>query len=457
MIHPERIRALNGKPVRKGKYVLYWMQASQRAEYNHALEYAIQRANELGLPIVTFFGLTGSFPEANARHYAFMLQGLAEVESALRERGISFLVRHGPPEKEVVRVANEAALVVVDCGYLRLQRQWRQLAAARLPCLLGQVETDVVVPIEVASDKEEYSAATLRRKLAQHLEYFLKPLAAREPRVPSSGIDLEGLSLADIGALWTLLAVDRSVPPSPLFRGGTGEAKRRLRAFIAQKLDRFAELRNDPSVDYLSHMSPYLHFGQISPLYIALQVQATGSPGVPAYLEELIVRRELSMNFVYFNPHYDSFAGLPAWAQKTLQKHLADARPYSYSLAELEQAQTHDPCWNAAQQEMVLTGKMHGYMRMYWGKKILEWSPTPAEAFSRCLHLNNKYEIDGRDPNGFAGVAWCFGKHDRPWGERPVFGNVRSMTEAGLRRKFDVERYVRAVQRHQQAKPDEPV
>lgn len=454
MIHPERIRALNDRPVNTGRYVLYWMQASQRAEYNHALEYAIERANELSLPLVVFFGLTESFPEANERHYIFMLQGLAEVESALRERGIRLLVRHCSPEKEVVRLANDAALVVVDRGYLRIQRQWREFAAARLPCLFLQVESDVVVPVEVASHKEEYSAATLRRKLARHLEYFLTPPVARELRVPSLGIDLEGLSVADVWSLWTSLAVDRSVPPSPLFQGGTGEAKRRLRVFIAQKLDRFAELRNDPSVDYLSHMSPYLHFGQISPLYIALQVQATGSPGVHAYLEELIVRRELSMNFVYFNQHYDFFVGLPVWAQKTLRKHVGDARPYSYTLAELEAAQTHDPCWNAAQRESVLTGKMHGYMRMYWGKKILEWSPTPEEAFSRCLYLNNKYELDGRDPNGFAGVAWCFGKHDRPWGERAVFGNVRSMTEAGLRRKFDVDAYVRLVQQYQQTKPD---
>ncbi len=446
MIHPERIRPLNSKPLARGHFVLYWMQASQRVECNHALAYAIDRANELRLPLVVFFGLTEFFPEANARHYVFMLQGLAEVEHTLRELGVRLVVRRGSPEKEVLEVAEKAALVVVDRGYLRLQRQWRAYAADRLPCLLLQVESDVVVPVEVASNKEEYSAATLRRKINRYLVEFLKPLAPRQPRIASLGLDMEGISVADPKAVCASLAVDRSVPPSTLFRGGTAEAKHRLHLFMEQKLDRFAELRNDPATDCLSHLSPYLHFGQISPLYIALQVQATGSPGAAAFLEELIVRRELSMNFVFFNPQYDAFAGLPAWAQRSLTKHRDDPRSYLYSLADLELGRTHDPFWNAAQIETVRTGKMHGYMRMYWGKKIIEWSPTPEEAFARCLYLNNKYELDGRDPNGFAGVAWCFGKHDRPWGERPVFGNVRYMSEGGLRRKFNIDAYVRAVE-----------
>jgi len=457
MIHPQRLQPLNSKRFAKGRFVLYWMQASQRVDYNHALAYAIDRANELALPVVVFFGLTDSFPEANARHYLFMLEGLAEVERALQELGVRLVVRRGSPQKEVLKVAREAALVVVDRGYLRVQRQWRAYAAERLPCLLVQVESDVVVPIEVTSGKEEYSAATLRRKIQHHLPYFLTPLRPREPRLSSLDLDIDGVSLAEPQAVCASLAIDRSVPESPLFHGGTAEARRRLRVFMEQKLDRFAELRNDPSVDYVSHLSPCLHFGQVSPLYIALQVQATGSAGVPAFLEELVVRRELSMNFVYFNPHYDSFAALPAWAANTLDKHRSDPRPYLYSLAELERGETHDPYWNAAQREMVVTGKMHGYMRMYWGKKIIEWSPTPEEAFARCLYLNNKYELDGRDPNGFAGVAWCFGKHDRPWAERPIFGMVRYMSEGGLRRKFDIEAYVQAVEKLQFPRAEERV
>jgi deoxyribodipyrimidine photo-lyase len=206
-------------------------------------------------------------------------------------------------------------------------------------------------------------------------------------------------------------------------------------------------LRNDPTLDYLSHLSPYLHFGQISPLYIALKVIDTDSRGKEAFLEELIVRRELSMNFVFYNEKYDSFEAVPEWAKKTLKAHQKNKRQYTYSLEELETAQTHDAYWNAAQREMVGRGKMHGYMRMYWGKKIIEWSKTPEKAFQIALYLNNKYELDGRDPNGFTGVAWCFGKHDRPWGERPIFGNVRYMNDKGLKRKFDADRYVRMMSR----------
>jgi deoxyribodipyrimidine photo-lyase len=192
-------------------------------------------------------------------------------------------------------------------------------------------------------------------------------------------------------------------------------------------------------------MSPYLHFGQVSPVTLALHAQEQGGSGTPAFLEELIVRRELAVNFVRYNDHYDSFASLPAWAQKTLELHQGDQREYGYSVDELERAATHDPYWNTAQMEMVKTGKMQGYMRMYWGKKILEWSRTPQDAYSVALYLNNKYEIDGRDPNGYAGIAWCFGKHDRPWGERPVFGMVRYMNAPGLTRKFAMDRYLEKV------------
>jgi len=194
-------------------------------------------------------------------------------------------------------------------------------------------------------------------------------------------------------------------------------------------------------------MSPYLHFGQISPLEITLEISKTRSRSKEAYLEELIVRRELSMNFVHYNETYDSYDSIPQWARKTLRAHQKDRRDYLYRREEFEQGKTHDPYWNAAQKEMVVTGKMHGYMRMYWGKKILEWSKTPQEAFETALYLNNKYELDGRNPNGFTGVAWCFGKHDRPWGERAIFGNVRYMNEGGLKRKFDAEKYVEKIRR----------
>jgi len=448
MIHPERIRYLNEKEIRKGRYILYWMQASQREQYNYALEYAIGQANRLGLPAVVFFGLTDRFPEANARHYTFMLEGLRETAAALRKRGLRLVIRRGSPEEGAIALSARAALTVVDRGYLRIQRQWRARAAERMRCPLVQVESEVVVPVESASPKEEYSAATLRPKIHRRLNEFLKPLRRRKLQNASAVPDIDSIDLADIEdveAVISRLKVDHGVAPSRHYAGGTGRAIRRFDGFIRKHLDHFADQRNDPGVDRLSGMSPYLHFGQISPLYLALRISRTSSPGREAFLEELIVRRELSMNFVFYNRDYDRYQGLPEWARKTLQAHRQDPRPTIYSRPALEAAETHDPYWNAAQKELLLTGKMHGYMRMYWGKKILEWSRSPREAFQTALYLNNRYEMDGRDPNGFAGVAWCFGKHDRPWGERAIFGNVRYMNDRGLRRKFDIDRYVRRI------------
>jgi deoxyribodipyrimidine photo-lyase len=445
LIQPERVKPLNHEAATTGEYVLYWMQASVRAEYNHALEYAIREANDLGQPVVVYFGLTDEFPEANARHYHFLLEGLREVEAALRERGMKLVTRKEPPAEGVGRMAQRASLVVVDRGYLPIQKEWRRRVANGIGCPLIQVESEVVVPVEEASPKEEYSAATIRPKIHRRLDDCLRPLAETALRMDSLGLEFESLQLDDVSRVISILAVDQTVERVAGLIGGTGQARRLLQGFIADKLDRYHELRNDPTEEYLSCMSPYLHFGQISPLYIALQIAGSESPGQDAYLEELIVRRELSMNFVHYNPHFGEVEGLPDWCRKTLNEHRSDPREYLYSVEELEAGATHDPYWNAAQQEMVVRGKMHGYMRMYWGKKILEWTESPEEAQRIALYLNNKYELDGRDPNGFAGVAWCLGKHDRPWAERPVFGKVRYMNANGLRRKFDADGYVRKV------------
>ncbi len=443
MIQKERIKALNKKEMKKAAYVLYWMQASQRAEYNHALEYAISKGNELRQPVIVFFGITDAFPEANERHYTFMLEGLREVKQSLEKRGVQMVILHKSPEQGAIQLSKKASLAVADRGYLRIQRQWRNDAANQMDCPLIQVESDVIVPVEETSPKEEYAAATIRPKIHKKLSYFLSPLKQADPAVESLSLDFDSFDIHDVGKALSKLRIDRSVRKVNSFEGGTKEALKYLEIFLDGKLDRFPELRNDPTLDYLSHMSPYLHFGQISPLYIAMKVLETDSPGKDVFLEELIIRRELSVNFVLHNDRYDSFDGLPEWAKKTLTAHQKDRRPYLYSLEALESAKTHDPYWNAAQKEMVLKGKMHGYMRMYWGKKIIEWTKTPEEAFRVALYLNNKYELDGRDPNGFTGVAWCFGKHDRPWGERPIFGNVRYMNDRGLKRKFDAQEYVK--------------
>jgi len=445
MIQKERIKLLNDCRPGGGKYVLYWMQAAQRAEYNHALEYAIRTANKMKKPVLVFFGITESWPEANQRHYHFMLEGLKEVQKALEAKGIQMVIRQDSPDSGTVELAKDAALVVVDAGQLRTQKKWRTNVAGRIDCPLYEVETNLIVPVEEASSKENFSAGTFRPRITKKLDYYLVTLNHSKPKLDSLGMKFQTLNIEDIDKALSKLDIDRSVAKVDSFHGGTKEAKRRLNNFLKNKLDRFADLRNDPTADYASNMSPYLHFGQISPLYIALEVSKTSSAGKDAYLEELIVRRELSFNFVFYNDRYDSFACLEPWAKRTLNFHRSDKREYVYTFEQFEKAQTHDPYWNAAQKEMVLTGKMHGYMRMYWGKKILEWSRNPQTGFKIALQLNNKYELDGRGPNAFAGVAWCFGKHDRAWGERATLGKIRYMNAAGLKRKFDAEAYVKKI------------
>lgn len=447
------IRTLGNEKEQKkaGDYVLYWMQSSQRVHSNRALEYAISRANKLDLPILVLFVLT-NYPEANIRHLTFMLEGLSEVREELEKKRILLAMRIGSPPDVVSDFATNAALVVTDCGYQRLLRQWRENVARQIHCPLVEVESNVVVPVGLVSEKEEWSAATLRRKMQQYIDIFLAPIPILKPARSSLSLDVASLPFA-LGEevlqkeVLHQLDVDRSVPQSQVYRGGYSECRKRLNEFVEHKLAGYGEARNDPNKDALSCMSMYLHFGQVSPLEIALAMKGkkVKVESADAYLEELIVRRELAMNFVRYNPDYDSYAGLPAWAKKTLEEHRNDFREYIYSQAEFERAETHDPYWNAAQQEMVTTGKMHGYMRMYWGKKLLEWSKSPEEAYDTALYLNNKYEIDGRDPNGYAGIAWCFGKHDRPWKEREVFGKVRYMNAKGLKRKFDADAYVKKV------------
>ena len=450
MIQETRIKYLNNKEQVEGRYVLYWMQAAQRAEYNHALEYAVREANKLKLPVVVVFGLTDGYPEANLRHYAFMLDGLADVKQALAKRDMQMLVVRKSPELAAVEMSQDAAVLVTDAGHTAIQRQWRRDAAKNANCKMVEVETNLIVPIREVSDKENYSAGTLRPRINKQLPEYMVKVKHVKPKQSSLKMKFDGVECFDISNVEEALAkldVDGSVGIVKEYKGGTSEAKKRFALFVKHKLDGFADKRNDPSMDYCSGMSPYLHFGQISPLYLAMQVDEVVSPGKESFLEELIVRRELSFNFVYYNRDYDKYSCLPPWAVNTLRFHGSDKREYVYTLEQLEKAQTHDRYWNAAQKEMVLTGKMHGYMRMYWGKKILEWSKTPKQGFEMALYLNNKYELDGRDPNGYAGVAWCFGKHDRAWSEREVFGKVRYMNAGGLKRKFDIEGYVCKVEK----------
>jgi deoxyribodipyrimidine photo-lyase len=425
------------------------MQQSQRAEWNHALEYAVLRANERNLPVLAAFGLTDDYPEANARHYVFMLEGLRETRDALVRRGIAFTVRRGQPAAVALELAQDAALVVCDRGYLHHQKAWRSRVAREAARSVVQVEGDAVVPVDIASGKAEYAARTIRPRIHRHLDEFLVAPRSIRPLRPWTGRWPHGVELDDVGALLADLAVDRRVPPvTHAFRGGTTHATNRLRRFL-RALPGYAEGRAHPEAGHVSQLSPYLHFGQISPLRIALTVKRARAPAADraAFLEELIVRRELALNFVERTPRYDRYDALPGWARATLAKHRADPRAHRYSAPELEAAATHDPWWNAAMREAKYTGYMHNHMRMYWGKKILEWCATPEYAYRVAITLNNRWFLDGRDPSSWANVAWLFGLHDRPWGERAVYGSVRSMSAAGLERKHDMAAYARRVER----------
>lgn len=366
---------------------------------------------------------------------------------ALKKQNIRFVVKHQSPDEAALSLAKDAALLVMDRGYLKIQKHWRSRVVADAPCGVVQVETDVIVPVDAVTNKEEYAARTLRPKIHNVLDDYLVPMDAVKVKQSALKMDFEGLDVLDVDGVLAQMKIDRSVGRVDTFRGGEEVAQKMLQSFVDVRLNGYATKRNDPTVNGVSHMSPYLHFGQISPLDILLHIQdgAGQTEDTEAYLEELVVRRELSMNFVHHNPHYDTYDALPDWAKKTLAKHADDVRDYVYDLETWEAGNTHDPYWNAAQMEMVKTGKMHNYMRMYWGKKMIEWSETPQQAFEMLLYLNNKYELDGRDANSFTGVAWCFGKHDRPWKERAVFGTVRYMNAKGLKRKFDADGYVEQV------------
>ena len=453
-IEPQRVRPLNEAPPReKAAYVLYWMQQSQRAVHNPALEWAVGEANARDLPLVVAFGLTdgsSGYPEANARHYAFMLEGLAEVAAALEARGIAFLLARSAPDALALRLAEKAALVVCDRGYLTVQRRWRERVAKEADCAVVQVEGDVVVPVETASPKHEYGARTLRPKLHRVWEDYLVPLRQARLRRRADGLSLpNGLDAADPEGVLASLTLDWSVGPVTRFRGGTSRGQARLDTILSGPLDRYEAERNRPEAGVSTHLSPYLHFGQLSPVSAALAVKAAkrgGAADKAALLEELIVRRELAMNHVFYEPAYDRYAALPEWARKTLDAHAKDERPYLYTRDELEQGRTHEPYWNAAMREMRETGYMHNQLRMYWGKKVLHWSPTPEEGFDTLLAINNKWFIDGRDANSYTNVGWVFGLHDRPWATRPVFGTVRYQSENSLR-KFDAKAYLKEVER----------
>jgi len=438
----------DGVPNPDGSCIVYWMQRAQRAVDNPALDVAVEAANELGKPVVVFLAPVPSYPRANLRHYRFLNQGIPDIAEALQKRNIGFVLRCYP-EFSLLRFCDEvnAALVVGDENPIREPESWRRKAAKKLRVPLWTVDADVIVPSKLL-EKAQYAAHTIRPRLQAKLPSFL--IASKNRKAKQQWKKPKYLLSLPIDFDITQdFPLNRSVDAAPGWRGGSKEALRLLGDFIPHKLRGYGTLRNKPEIDHTSRLSPYLHFGQISPVTIALAVQKSAVPKADkeAFLDQLITWRELSINLVRFNPNYDNFECAEPWAHRTLAKHASDRRPIIYSEAQLENAETHDLLWNAAQMQMVNTGWMHNYMRMYWGKKILEWSPSPAEAYRIAVLLNDKYELDGRDPNGYAGIAWSIvGKFDRPWFERPIFGQIRYMSAASTGRKFDSKKYIEQAQ-----------
>jgi deoxyribodipyrimidine photo-lyase len=434
-----------GSPASGAHSVVYWMQRAQRAYDNPALDLAIEAGNALGLPVVAFFGIV-PYPSANLRHYAFMLQALEDTAQRLAARNVQFVVRRHPKaDLAAFCMEARAAILVGDENPLREPARWRQVLARKLRIPYYTVDADVVVPSRLLL-KAQYAARTIRPRLAALFADYLVPCS--NPRATFNAAEeyesLDYATLSSTSDLSDLKWLDRSVQPVTSFAGTTA-ALERLHSFVSHGLADYPSLQGAPERDGTSRLSPYLHFGHISPTTIALAVRKARAPeeAKQKYLDQLITWRELAINLVTFSPVYDSIECAEAWAHRTLAAHASDPRPVLYTRAQMEKAQTHDELWNAAQRQMLHTGWMHNYMRMYWAKKILEWSPRPQHAYQTAVYLNDKYLLDGRDPNGYAGIAWAIaGKFDRPWFERPIFGSVRYMSEGGARKKFDAHSYI---------------
>lgn len=449
----ERVVALNDKLVNSNaRYVLYWMQMFKRVDNNHALVWAIRKANELKLPLVVYEGLKYYYPWASDRIHTFILEGVEEKRREFASSGIRYLFYlqqdASSPKNTVATLARDAALIVTDDFPCFIIPEHNRRIAERAETAVHAVDSNGIIPMS-KFEKEEYAAYTIRPKIKKLLDHYLVPLG-RET-VERSSVDIDSncnfetvVTAETIGKLVGECDIDHSVAPSKIYHGGTAAARARLKKFVGEILPDYSSARSKPDRDGSSRMSAYLHFGFLSSLEIALAVRdsAASQESKDAYLEELIVRRELSYNMTRHNPNYDALTALPDWVQRTMRAHAGDKREYLYSLEQLEAGETHDELWNAAQREMVRTGEMHNYVRMLWGKNVIAWSPSYEVAFETLVHLNNKYCLDGRNPNSYAGILWCFGKHDRAWFERPVFGLIRYMASHSTGKKFDAKKYI---------------
>jgi len=422
--------------------VVYWMSRDQRVADNWALIHSFELAKQRNSYVIVVFCLTLNYPGATARAYKFMVDGLKEVEVNLSAKQVPFHLLLGEPDKILPTFLTlmDASVLVTDFDPLRIKLQWKESVGRKIAIPVITVDTHNIVPCRLASPKQEFGAYTLRPKINKLLNDYTQNFPViSEQKLPFS-CKLQPIK-------WPEIPPEReNIPDIEWIKPGESAAHKALKAFIEHRIDGYSVKRNQPELGWLSNLSPYLHFGNIAAQRVALEViKSDANPEEKeAFLEELIVRRELSDNYCFYNQNYDSFEGFPAWAKLSHNQHRLDKREYLYAQETFERALTHDKLWNAAQHEMVRTGKMHGYMRMYWAKKILEWTPSPEEAQSIAIYLNDKYSLDGRDPNGYAGIAWSIGGlHDRAWFDRPTFGKIRYMNSNGAKRKFDVEQYIK--------------
>ncbi len=425
--------------------IIYWMSRDQRVHDNYALLYAQQLALAENRPLGVVFALVPGFLEAAFRQYDFMLKGLQQIEKELHNYNIPFFLLSGDPEQEIPQFIHyhDVSILVTDFDPLKIKRKWKKDIGAKINIPFYEVDAHNIVPCRFVSGKLEFAAFTIRPKIHKNLPEFLtelpelKQMKKQEAFSPSR---INWKSVTDN------LVLNKEVKAVDWIKPGERNAMEMLKLFLENKFDSYSDERNDPVKDGQSGLSPYLHFGHISAQRIAIEVKKYGGNPVSekSFLEELIVRRELSDNFCFYNSNYDSFAGFPEWSKNSLNQHIEDKREYIYTKEEFENALTHEDLWNAAQKELITTGKMHGYMRMYWAKKILEWTNTPRYALNIAIYLNDKYELDGRDPNGYAGCAWSIGGgHDRPWPEQEIFGKIRYMNLNGAKRKFDIDSYIK--------------
>ncbi len=444
VVNPKRVRTINpGLGVDSSGPIVYWMNRDQRLLDNWALLYAQQLALQIGAPLVVLFCIDDTPLRFTSREFSFMVTGLAEVEQRCTEYNIRFELLVGKPSKSILSFLTLQGAQCLVTDFLPLVHSQNLLHDVTNQCGLPVYVVDAhnIVPCWEASNKVEFGAYTLRPKILRHLPEYLTEFPSVE-QMPSSVVDRPTIDWSNV---YRSVPVDASVQPISWCVAGEHEANTALERF-KERIETYAD-RNNPNLNGQSNLSPYLHFGQISAQRVALAVKDIVDPvhqiHSESYLEELIVRKELSDNFTYHNPNYTAFEGFPSWAQKTLNDHRNDVREFVYDLACWENSTTHDALWNAAQLQLVKTGKMHGYMRMYWAKKLLEWSASPDEAMAVGIFLNDKYSIDGRDPNGYAGIAWSIGGvHDRAWAERAVYGKIRYMNANGCARKFDVNTYI---------------